>query len=90
MGNRAAKNEQLRLPDETVRQCFRKILGREPESGAVIDEHAQLGTIEALCQALMNSKEFMSRTFDNLNGNIERLDLEKKWMLSLLVSELVK
>ena len=88
MGDRIAKNERPRLSDETVRQCFRKILGREPESNDVINEHAQQGTTEALCQMLMNSKEFMSRISENLNGNIERLDLEKRWMLSMLVSEL--
>jgi hypothetical protein len=85
MGDRVTKNEQPRLPDETVRQYYRKILGREPESGGVIDEHAKLGTIEALCQVLINSEEFVSR----LNRNIKRLDLEKRWMLSVLVSELM-
>ncbi|MEY2334619.1 DUF4214 domain-containing protein [Acidithiobacillus ferrianus] len=89
IGGRAAKNEQPRLPTETVRQVFREILGREPESSDVVDEHAQLGTIEALCQVLMNSKEFMSRESENINENIKKLDLEKKWMLSVLVSELI-
>lgn len=89
MGGRLAKSEWLRLPDETVRQCYREILGREPENQDVIDEHSQLGTIEALRRALMNSEEFSSRLSENLNWNIKRLDLEKKWMLSVLASELI-
>lgn len=61
MGDRAAKNEQPRLPTETVRQVFREILGREPENDDVIHHHAKLGTSEALREELLNSGEFRAR-----------------------------
>ena len=61
MGNLAAENEQPRLPDETVRQVFREVLGREPENDDIIHHHAKLGTSEALREGLLNSEEFRAR-----------------------------
>lgn len=49
------------LPIETVRQCYREILGREPENETVIGEQAKLGSIEKLRNVLLNSEEFQMR-----------------------------
>lgn len=49
---------QRPLSEEDVRQAFREILGREPESEAVLEHYAQQSTIESLRQALMDSEEF--------------------------------
>ncbi len=61
MGDQVAKNEQPRLPAETVRQVFREVLGREPENDDVIHHHAKMGTSEVLREALLNSGEFRAR-----------------------------
>ena len=61
VGDRAAENEQPRLPTETVRQVFREILGREPENDDVIHHHAKLGTSEVLREKLLTSEEFLAR-----------------------------
>jgi hypothetical protein len=54
-------DETPRLSDEVVRQCFVEILGREPESEAVIKEHARLPIQEALQENLIHSEEFQRK-----------------------------
>ena len=46
------------LDKETVIQGFRFILGREPESEQVIENHQALETIDSLRTALISSREF--------------------------------
>lgn len=47
-----------KLPRDTVRTAFRLILGREPESDATIEAHAEIGSEAALRAVLLRSAEF--------------------------------
>lgn len=53
-----------RLPEETVRQAFLSVLGREPESEEVIKTHARHDSVEALREVLLNSEEFKRKLVD--------------------------
>lgn len=44
-----------------VVQCYRSILGREPEGDAVIQEHRRRGSLAAVIHALLGSYEYASR-----------------------------
>jgi hypothetical protein len=52
--------QSQRLPVALVYQVFLEILGREPESKAVIDHHARFENIEALRNALRDTEEYKS------------------------------
>ena len=67
-GPSAAANCGLPLSEQNVRDAFQEVLGREPESNAVIDHHRQLPTIQALRSALIDSPEFKARLVNLSEG----------------------
>lgn len=50
------------LSAQDVKMAYRLILGREPESSAVIEDHRQSETLDALRDRFLQSSEFRSRT----------------------------
>jgi hypothetical protein len=66
--------EHLEINEEIVRLAYRLILGREPESEAVVKLHLHHGTIARLRQAMMNSQEFRSNLMRELYAR------ESKWV----------
>lgn len=66
---------------EMVRQAYLAVLGREPESESVINEHMQLGDAEIIYKSLLSSEEYKLKlkegssfallTSNNANDEIE-------------------
>lgn len=56
--NESQLQSQIPVSAELVREAFRWILGREPESAAVIAAHQQARSPEELRNILLNSQEF--------------------------------
>ncbi len=50
------------LSAQDVEMAYRLLLGREPESSAVVEDHRRVESLDALRDRFLQSPEFRSRT----------------------------
>jgi hypothetical protein len=70
----------------TVCQAFRNVLGREPEGENIVAHYAQLASMQALREALMDSEEYKNRLNEmpeHTRGIFKRLIAQQQYNLGV-------